>query len=149
MNELIAESFNVDKFINILHKYKIFCFVLAVFLSVSGMCFEKIKTDSLFAYVSMEETSSYLLPCYAKISEDKVCTTEMLSSQNFVELQQLSQYASQKREMKISLDLLCFDILSLAEGKFASGSETIQSFRPNPSRLVTTYIHQSDGKKRF
>lgn len=132
-----------------IRKYKIIYLLLAVFFLVSGMCFEKIKTDSSLMYASMEKASSYLLPCYTQLGDDKVCTTEMLGNDGFVGLQQLSQYISQKREMRVSLDLLYLNIFALTEGKRVFSEEMTQSFHQNLNRLVTHYIHQSDGKKRI
>ncbi|MBO5030877.1 MAG: hypothetical protein J6C19_09175 [Lachnospiraceae bacterium] len=132
-----------------IRNYKIIYLLLVVFVLISGMCFEKIRTDSSLLHASMDKASSYLVPCRAQFSNDKVCTTEMLGNCGVFELQMLSQYISQKREMRVSLDLLYLNIFSLPDGKLVSSEETTQFFHQNLNRLVTHYIHQSDGKKRI
>lgn len=50
-------------------KQKLVSFILVIIVFFSGMCFENVKTDSLFVYVSAEKTDSYIMSCEAAIMD--------------------------------------------------------------------------------
>lgn len=132
--------------------YKILCFILVIFIVLSGMCIENIEADSSFAYAPMEETNSYIMTDDAVISQAEPCTTEMLGVRNNAGIQRLaSQFINQKRESKVSLNFLYSNIFFLheKERRFLISSKAITFCNQCQDELVVNYIHKSDGKKRI
>ena len=134
-----------------LKRYKIICIILAVIVSLSGMCFgNNDEADSLFAYIPFEKADSYIETVPATIADAQVCTLEMLGVRSISAMQQLAgRYICQKREFKRSLDFLCLNSLSLREEKFFKSSERTHIYSKCLDELVANYIHNSDGKKRI
>ncbi|MBD5089595.1 MAG: hypothetical protein HDT30_12455 [Clostridiales bacterium] len=131
---------------------KILCFILVIFIVLSGMCIENIEADYSFAYAPMEETNSYIMTDDAVISQAEPCTTEMLGVCNNAGIQRLAgQFINQKRESKVSLNFLYSNIFSLheKERRFLISSKAITFCNQCQDELVVKYIHKSDGKKRI
>lgn len=129
---------------------KIICYILVISALISGMCFENVEMDSLFACARLKKAASYIKSCNEGVCNGEVCTTEMLGVCNNTEPQQLTtRYTGQKGDIKVSLNLLCLEFLSLSEEKFFRSLGAIQFFYQNLDEIVTNYIHNSDGKKRW
>lgn len=56
---LFGEAFSEETLLVRIRNYKIVCILLIVFVIVSGMCFEGIKTDSTFACAPIKEPNVY------------------------------------------------------------------------------------------
>lgn len=131
-------------------KEKLISFVLVIFVFLSGMCFENVKTDSFYVYVSSDTTDACIMSCEAAIIDTEHCTTEMLGVRNGVGLQKLTgRFISQKRDGRLSQEFLYLDIFSLFEGKLFASSEKIHFLNQYQEEFVLNYIHKSDGKKRI
>lgn len=125
-----------------MQKRKITGMILIVFM-LFGMCFENIKADSYFVCTPIENTNSYLMSADAVLTETQLCTNGMLGVRINAGMKQLtSRFISQSY-------FIYSDIFSLKEGKFSTGSRTIQSDYHCQGGLVTSFIHKSDGKKRI
>lgn len=130
-------------------QYRIICFIIAVLVSISGMCFEDVKADCGFEYAPVEKTNAHIIDGDSAIKDTGICTTEMLRSCNAGVQQHLRAYEGQRRELKGSLYFLCADIISLNEGHLFNGSQICLFCSHNQNKFITNYIHKSDGKKRI
>lgn len=129
---------------------KIVCIILAVIIFLSGMYFENKEVDSYFAHSSADKINSCIKSDNISIADSQVCTAELPSLRSSGGLQRLSgRSAYQKRDMKLPLDFLCFNSLSLQKGKFFVFSEITQSNNLCSEKHVINYIQNSDGKKQI
>ena len=129
---------------------KLICFIVTILVLLSGTYFENVKTDSLFVYPPVEETTSQILVYGAVLRDAKLCTTEMLGDRNSAGMQQMtSQHIGHRKELRVSLTLLCSDVFSLFEGKFFTGSGGLHFHSQYRQELIARYIEKSDGKKRI
>jgi len=129
---------------------KSICFIFIISALLSGMCFENVEMDSLFACRLLEETVSYIKSCDEAVQNREVCTTEMLGACNYLVVQQMtSGYVGQEGEIGEFHGPLCLDCIFLPKEKYLKAFVVIQCFYQNPEEIVTSYIHKSDGKKRI
>lgn len=128
----------------------IFCILITLLVFISGMYFEDIKANSVFACTSTETTNSYILDMNSVIKDTQMCTTEMLGIRGNMVIEQFTiRFVNQRRATKLSLDFLCQNIFSLNEGKSYANFEEVSFISGSQDELVTKYIHKSDGKKRI
>lgn len=131
-------------------RQKFISFVLIIFVFLSGVCFESIKTDSFYLYVFTEKADSCIMSCEEGILNTEYCQAEMLGSCDSARLQKINnQCVNQKREIRVSLDFLYSNIAPLFQGKSVSDSEKIYFWNQYPKEFVLNYIHKSDGNKRI
>ena len=129
---------------------KIFCILITLLVFISGMYFEDIKVDSVFASTPTETTNIYISDISHVITDTLVCTAEMLGVRgNMVTGQYTIRFANQKRDTRVSLEFLCRNIFSINQGESYGSFEEVQSISRSQDELVLKYIHKSDGKKRI
>ncbi len=129
--------------------YKILCFFLILFVICSGICFESIKTDSIFACAPIETSNVQSISFGEAASDAEVCTTEMLGIRNHSRIQQLTEQGIPRGVEKLSLVLLCLYLFSILLRKFFKSSEKVQFLEVHQEETVSNYIHKTDGKKRI
>lgn len=129
---------------------KIFCILITLLVFISGMYFEDIKADSVFASTPGETTNSYIPDIGSVTIDTQVCTTEMLAvCGNMVTGQFTIRFVNQRRDTRVSPDFLCQNIFSLNEGKSYASIEEVQLISKSQDELIANYVHKSDGKKRI
>ena len=128
----------------------IFCILITLLVFISGMYFEDIKVDSIFASTPTETTNIYVSDISPVITDTLVCTAEMLGVRgNMVTGQYTIRFANQKRDTRVSLEFLCQNIFSLNQGESYGSFEEVQSIFRSQDEFVVKYIHKFDGKKRI
>ena len=128
----------------------IFCILITLLVFISGMYFEDIKVDSIFASTPTETTNIYVSDISPVITDTLVCTAEMLGIRgNMVTGQYTIRFANQKRDTRVSLEFLCQNIFSLNQGESYGSFEEVQSISRSQDEFVVKYIHKFDGKKRI
>lgn len=129
---------------------KIICVFLAVLVFISNSCIDNIKTDTSYMYTLAERVYSHIISHDAAIRGVELCTTQMLRADTESSIQQLINcYQKQKKDSKISFNILCFYDYSLLELKIIKSSEVIKFDNQCQKELITNYIEKSDGKKRI
>ena len=84
------------------------------------------------------------------MTDTPACTTEMLGVRENTNLGQMTlRFSNQRRDSKTLLDVLCPNIFFQNKGKLYPGFEKIALVSKNQEKLITNYIHNSDGKKRI
>ncbi|MBQ4531442.1 MAG: hypothetical protein IJA36_12675 [Lachnospiraceae bacterium] len=132
-----------------IRKKKLVCFMLMIFVFLSGMYFENVKTDFSVVCASNETTNSYIMSYDAVIMEAEHCTTEMMGIRNSIGIKQfVSRYITHKRDSRNPLDFLCSNSFCLSEGRSFTRFETTCFLNQYQEEFVLNYIHKSDGKKR-
>lgn len=111
------------------------CMLIILLVSISGMYFEDIKVDSVFACTPAETSNTYISEMDSVITDAQACTTEMLGICKNVVTGQFT--------------ILFINIFSLNEENSYSSLEEVQLFFGSRDKLVANYIHKSDGKKRI
>ncbi|MGN0395821.1 MAG: hypothetical protein ACI4EF_10680 [Coprococcus sp.] len=130
--------------------YRIIYLIIAIFILLSGVCFESNKADSPFECALTEGINSYIQSEDDSITDARLCTTGMLGVHNATRIQQLAVRAfGQKKEAKIFFGFLFISIYSVEHGKYSANSEIIQFYNQCPDELATGFIHKSDGKKKI
>lgn len=131
-------------------KYKIIGLFLAIILFCSGIYFDNTEIDSPFTYVPIENTSSCIELSHLTISDGHVCTTGMLGIRNTSSIKQSTvRFFSYKKATHNLIDCLYSYILSLQEGNLFMCFEDALINSKCSDKLITIYIHNSDGKKRI
>lgn len=128
---------------------KIVCIILAITFSLSGIYFDSTETGSPFTYTSTESTASGIELNHL-ISDAQACTSRMLGIKNTNDIKQLTERCfRQKRASQTSFACLYPYIFSLQEDNFLTSSEITFTYSRCTDELITSYIHNSDGKKRI
>lgn len=129
---------------------KILYFALILFLIVTGMYFDNDRIHFCFPDGSLHETNAYLeVPDDVCFSET-ACTTEMLFQQRTTIQKPVSgQTCNQKREIRISLEVLQQDIYHADQENLVLVSGVLDLSDQFPKERITNYIHKTDGKKRL
>ena len=131
-------------------KYSIIGLVLFITVMFTGMCFEDVKTDSSFAYIEFDKTSTQMVAVGTVINDEQLCTTRMLRVQGRTVIQQLnSSFVQQRGEAKASYEILCPDILTEEKGVNSSDIWINLLENLNPEERITMFEHKADGKKRI
>lgn len=126
------------------------CLILAILVFLSGMWCENSMTGFRAENAAADADNAYILSAGDAVGEAQLCTEEMLNVRTHAGLLQLAgRLIHQSGKARPAFAFLCSDTLSLAEGKFYTGSEEISFSGQCPEELVVTYMHQSDGKKRI
>lgn len=124
------------------------CIILAIMVSLAGMCFEDVKTHSSFAYEQIQEENAHIRAWDLKVWDNQLCTTRMLRAQRDTGVQHLtSRFVGSRREIRFSLDCLCSNIFTLEQGKFFSSSAEVSFNNLYTDELVASFVHKADGKK--
>lgn len=125
------------------------CLLLSLCLLISGVYFESRKVyDLAYAAVAKAEERSRLVP--STLVKTDGCTAEMLGIRENAGVEHLPERAAeQRRGVESAFQLLCQDSYS----PFGVRSDTGLKFRRlvlgKQSRLLTNYMHRTDGKKRI
>ena len=133
------------------------CKFIILFIFITGMCFDEVKADSVFACtitashtkdaVNAESIQSGKKPAVYMEKEFEV--TEMIVAKSTVNTQQLiASISNGKRTLKLSVAIVYVTALGL----LLSNSYVMSYFSQLPERVckttVVNYIHNTDGKKR-
>ncbi len=131
-------------------KQRCICVLIAYFVLVSGMYFENIKVDSAFVCAPTETTNAYVFSLDTGHTATEACTTEMLGVRQGAGFQEFSaRFANQRKDTKIASDDRGQSIIALKNGVSYAILEKIEQISEFQEKLVTNYIHKSDGKKRI
>ncbi|MGN0324724.1 MAG: hypothetical protein ACI4DW_00330 [Lachnospiraceae bacterium] len=129
---------------------KIIYFALILFFLVTGMYFDNDRIPVCFADGSLQTAGACLeVPDDVYLSET-ACTIEMLSQQRATIQKPVSgQSCNQKREIRISFDVLSQDIYRAEQKNHVLDSGVLQLSEQLPKERIMNYIHKTDGKKRL
>ena len=128
---------------------KLWCILAIMMIFLSGMYFEESKVDSYFPRTAAE-TTSHIFPVKLVITDEQMCTNQMLGIRsNIVASQLVIRLMNQKGDAKISFDYLCESSFSKKEGTYYASLEGRNLFQEAESNLIIKYIQNSDGKKRI
>lgn len=130
-------------------KKRTVCYILALLMLISGMCFEIIEADSLFEYGFVAASGSYIASDNRGISSEDACTREMLGdSTSFFENQLTNRSVYNKKEHKVTFVFLYVNIFLYLCSKFFVTANIVQPHKLYGSSVVLHFIHNKDGKKR-
>lgn len=123
------------------------CWILTVFMLISGMCLDNVEADSLFVCTSAERSVSYLSPLKAKIYDAESCTIEMLGVRTISYIHNMIQRLGSRTDIKISLISVIAAGISQFFSNFHIAVNTVQLPKLYSHAAVLCYIHNQDGKK--
>ena len=128
----------------------IISFILALSMLFSGMCFENVKADFSLEYTSMQGTGNDVISHDTAISSEEACTTEMLGIRGLSSIRQfVNRSIYERRDAKLSLELLCADAQMHLYSHFFAAANAVQFSKRYVGAVVLNYIHSKDGKKRI
>lgn len=123
----------------------LFIFVCALF---AGVCFENTKADASLGSSSVKNFTLATIFELESFEDTEPCVAVKSGSGN-AQIQNSFQNNTRRTELKVYNSVLCSD-------SFLSGGENsalkplqISVGQKLPKQIMTNYIHQSDGKKRF
>ena len=123
---------------------------IILFLFVLGMCFDTFKAHSDFWYVSGDENGSRIASAAPGFADTHICTAGMLGARGDRGSEQITfRFSLLRRDTGKKPDFLSTNIICLYEKSFFLGFEVTQSLSGIQDELITSYIHNSDGKKRI
>lgn len=126
------------------------CYFIALFIFMSGMCFESIKADSLALCTSKEDTTYASLTGGSIVSGMEARTEEIAGANRTTRILGIQNQSVQLRR---TVRLFCSYVLSLASialaHKFYTAEELLVQATANGHAVVLNYIHNIDGKKRI
>lgn len=124
------------------------CLILTIIMILSGIYGECFKIDSLFEYQYTEEADA-IAARDTNVTESKLCTTEMIQGSNvYYEQRVANKYEGQRKELKLSHDMVCANIYLAEPGKSVVVFETMYWNYECVEELMISYVHEADGKKR-
>jgi len=123
------------------------CNLIALFILISGMCFDEVKADSIFLR-PQSAMSTGVEMAGEVLSEVAVETPELLCTRNTISSSQIvAQITNSRRVIKLSTIFLCVVIFALLLSNFYA-TERVEEFTKFSMRTaVLNYIHNADGKK--
>ena len=132
-----------------LNKKQWICKFIALFIFLTGMCFEEVKADSAFVCTIIPETVSYVQAADTIDSDMEVYAAEALVARNTSATHQIvCPMTSGKRDGKLSVVLLYVTALWLLLSDFYAATYIAQIPERVCKTVVVNYIHNTDGKKR-
>lgn len=123
------------------------CNFIALFILLTGMCFDEVKADSFFpcpevAVLTSERTAD------AVLTDVDVEPTELLCTRNSITGSQIAaQITSGRRTIKLAMIFLCVAVFSLLLSNFYMTERVTELPRLCARTVVVNYIHNTDGKK--
>lgn len=124
------------------------CYFIALFIFMSGMCFENIGADSLHLRDSAAGTA-YTVLSGGSVSAIEAGTEEIVSAGRTL---RISGVQNQKTALGKTLRLfLNYALMMAGIGsalKFYMAGEPVLLAKTDCHTAVLTYIHNTDGKKR-
>lgn len=127
---------------------KSLCILLAAAMLLAGVCFEKTKAESFWAYVNGPDGSQALHFLAGDIDRPELCTEELLGGQG------LGSVTDEIGHSDKTTNLLAAILLSSAEG-FSQNPAIIHQIADwetgcaysSGAAVIIGYIHQKDGSK--
>lgn len=131
------------------------CKFIVLFLFITGMCFEEVKADSVFACTiisSQDKAKSEVAQAGKKVAvyrEKELEVTETIAARSTANTQQIiASISNAKKSLKLSIAIIYVTVLGL----LLSNSYVMAYIAQLPERvcrtIVVNYIHNTDGKKR-
>lgn len=123
------------------------CILIALFVMITGMCFDQVKTDSLFSYMPSEDMQPVILSIGTSVWEQQICTPKMLQIRNVGVVSETRWSERQGREA-ISWNLILADLfLKESGGTFLLWVMAV-FLSDEAGKRIANFVHKSDGKKR-
>lgn len=124
------------------------CYLIALFIMISGMCLETMTTDTvLFSAQKKESTFIQIYnphPTFEARAEELSRTTYSSS------IQRISGSTQQiRRNLRVVYELLCKVDTTDSSDKFYVTESILAFTKQGCSSVVVNYIHNMDGKKRI
>lgn len=130
----------------IIHK-RILCYILAIMILMTGICFEDIKSLSWVQNLHTESSASFCDSYDATVSTPKYCTLQMLSTRGLTFTQHTTLQSLCRRDMRTPLHALITTVPAMC---FSTLFITILTACIVPhygESVAVRYIHNSDGEK--
>lgn len=125
-------------------------YILAFAMLLSGMCFECTKADSFLEYTFAQGPEAYIASGGAAISDEEICTTEMLGIRSVFNVRQfVNRNLCTRRNVRASLVLLGTDAGLHIYSNFFTSAGIVWCPRLCLQTVILNYIHNKDGKKRI
>ena len=121
--------------------------LLVITMIFTGMCFNDIKTDSIFSCAYDDSSASIIYSLNDDGSHPTVCTIEMLGSRSTLSALKPNRRSQETIGVKLHL------CLSLQSNHLQNPLYTYMAVSGQPSAdafsltVIVTYMHNQDGKK--
>lgn len=130
--------------------------ILTLCLIVSGVYFENSKVNAFSNFMYAEgaidggrtDIQGMLIP--SVLTKVEGCTAEMLGIRENAGMEQVTvRLAEQRKGIDATFQFLCQGLYSPFGDKSFAGLKAIGLASGKRSKLLTNYIHKTDGKKRI
>ncbi len=128
---------------------RIICYILAVFMLLTGMCLENAEADSLFVYHETAKTTSMISSYEKEFLCNQSCTTEMLGIRSNSYSLSAAQRSNYRTDIRYRAAVIVFCVEKFAQNlsNFRIAANAIQFPELYGKAVVLHYIHSQDGKK--
>ena len=136
---------------------QLICKFIVLFLFITGMCFEDVKADSVFAYTKIAECAKNAANTEATENgknvsvymEKELEVTETIVARSTTNTQQMiASFSTGRKVLKLSIAIIYVTALNLLLSNSYAMAYTTQLPEPACKTIVVNYIHNTDGKKR-
>ena len=127
----------------------IICYILAVFMLLSGMCLESVEADSSFALQTAVQTTASIGSSNHEILCNESCTIEMLGIRGTSYAVSVAKRSNHRTDIRFraSILLLCVEKCAQNFSNFHIAANAIQFPELYAKAVVLNFIHNQDGKK--
>lgn len=124
------------------------CYIIALFVLLSGMCLEKLNTDTVL--FSVQKKESTFIQIYNPHPSFEARAEELSRTTYTSAIQRVSNSTQQiRRNLRIVYELLCKVDETGSSNDFYVTESTFAFAEQGCSSVVVHYIHNTDGKKRI
>lgn len=125
------------------------CYILAVFMLLSGMCLENTQADFSFALTKTAQPTSTIGSLSKEILCNESCTIEMLGIRSTSYALNAARRTNYRTDIRVraSVILFCVDKFTQNFSNFHVAVNALQFPELYGKTAVLNYIHNQDGKK--
>ena len=132
-------------------RHKMYCLFLLICLMASFICFDNFKTDDMMCFFGATNESKQIITVAYSISNEDVCTVEMLGhTHNSLLTQQTAKHNCEtQRKSETLLERIDNSASLQSLFKFFTSVNANICILNTDAAEIIIFIHNKDGKKRI
>lgn len=128
---------------------QLICFILALFMLLTGMCLENVEADSYLAFYETAQTSAVIGSWDKEILCNESCTIEMLGIRSASYSFSAARRSNYRMDIRYRAVIISFCVEKFTQNlsNFYMAANAVQFPELYGKAVVLHYIHNQDGKK--
>lgn len=124
------------------------CIFVVVFILITGICFDQIKTNSLFSCALNVESDTVVSVRNAVMWEQQTCTPKMLQLKSVSGMRAMVGWTDRQSRMESTFNQVPLDYLLRESGAVFWLWGILILLSVEAGERIANFVHKSDGKKR-